>query len=308
MSDAEAPSKFTLDDLLLLWEADPSKFKATLYCHFPQRLPTGGIVKTSTGETAGPITGLTTPVDMDFIMRELVTRNGPEPGDLVCRLQPAPGSSEKSRTAHIAITEGMIRRWGAFGSSPQAVTMPSTAPAAPVAPAPPPPTDLVSALTGMMMTMMTTLMKASTEKGPDPYVQLLMQENRALQEKLSAANSLPMKLEKSQWQEALEFGERLAGNNSGAMSLLAGPIDKLASGIEKGFGTKAEVEKARAEESAAKAEAEKVRLQLMLLEKQLDAARKGLVDMSAEDRALGEAALAEAAAAAAVEAAKNGTN
>lgn len=294
-----AADKFTLDDLVALWESEPAKYKATLFVYYPQTTPTGGIVSGAAGETAGPINGLTNPVDLDWLWRELVMRNGDTPGTLVCRLLPAPGApGEKSRTVSVVIGEGAIRRWGTpKGRAPDTVTM--NAPAAPSAPAPPPPTDLVTALTGMMMTMMTTLMKSATDKGPDPYVQMLIRENQALQEKYAASVKEPARLEKSQFQEAMELGGKLAENNSSGMALLAEPIGGLSRSIEKAVSERSTTERIKAEADKERAEAEHVKAQIELLEKQLAAADRGVLELSAEDRAKAEAAMAEVRAEAA---------
>lgn len=320
VDEQTAPPKFTLDDLLAQFDNDPTLWKPALYVSHPQRTPTGGIMRSAAGESAGPITGLTSPVDLEYVWRELVARLG-DAGDLVCRLLPAAGKEGKSLTVAVPITAAAVARWGAPAAPPRApppaMAQQQQSPAYAAPAAPPqvlPPPDLVSALIlgqqqaqQQTQQMLNTLLSTITTRPQDPYMATLIQENKTLQDRLNTALKEPAKMEKTEFKEALEFGKELAGKESSGMALLAGPVTSLANSIEKAADRKGEIELKKASADEMRADSDLTEKRIKLLELQLSAHAKGLVELAPEDLAKATAALAEvdaARAAAAVDAAK----
>lgn len=319
-TDETTPPKRTLDDLLADFDADPTAYKPNLYVSLPFQMPNGGVQKNVPGETLGPITGLTAPIDLDFVWRELVARLA-SPGDVVCRLLAAPGKPTKNQTVGVSISEAAVARW-AIPPTPRAPPPPPPvqyhAPA--VASGPPPSTDLVTAILlgqqksqeqtqNLINTMLSTLTK---EKSTDPYMQTLIAENKALIEKVQTLTKEPSRLEQNQWDKALEFGKELAGKENSGLALLADPISSLSKSIERTVDKSSMIAEKKAEADVMRADAELTRERIALLKLQMEAAGRGLLDMSPEDHAKGRAALDEVEAAeraaSAVEAAKQKTS
>lgn len=253
MADPVVPlppeDSLTLDDLIEAYNAEPSRWIARLFIYAAATNRDGSVKERTAGDSLGPYDLPDAPVSDGAIWRVVAARMG-GPGRAVLRLKLPGQASIGQLTASLNLTPAL---WAVWGPKPGEPPPPRAAPqptpaavAAPVyaAPVQSPPTDLVGIVLSAMtaqQTMMMNMMQTMTTPKVDPAVEVLRAEIARLSEQLKA----PAAAAKTEREEWLQMGKDLAGKDSfaaAALGAMQGPIDRIASAIERTADTRSQIE------------------------------------------------------------------